>query len=87
MATQPGARAPSPPARPRRLRSLTRFLASPVEELYREGFFEVRPDEIRIRLRARDGRVEMVVFAAHQGRVDELVLDFEDGEVFAELCG
>lgn len=76
-----------PRAGPWKLRAVGRFLTGPVEELYASGFFEVAPEEIRIRLRVRHGRVEMVVYAVHQGRLNELTLPFDAREVFAELCG
>lgn len=69
------------------LKRIQRFLTEPRQALYEEGFFEVQPDEVRIRLRVRDGQVEMVVYATHAGRVNELIVDFQEDEVFAELCG
>jgi hypothetical protein len=67
--------------------NITQFLKSPAEFLYQDGFTEIKPDEIKIRLRVKDGKVEMVVMAYNQGRIDQFIMNFSQGEVFAELCG
>lgn len=72
---------------PEKLREITKFLKGPLYELYESEFFDIKPDEIRIRLRVRDGKVEMVVYALHQGMVNEFVLPFESEDVALELCG
>lgn len=69
------------------LRAVDRFLQEPLRELYDGDFFDAPPEEIRIRLKVQDGKVRMVVYALHQGRLNEIVLPFPKDEVFAELCG
>lgn len=84
----PPAEGPScPVSGPWSLRAVQQFLASPPRDLYDSDFFDAPPDEIRIRLRVRDGKVEMVLYAVHQGRLNELVTPFDPADVFAELCG
>lgn len=75
-----------PKARCKRV-NVTKFLQAPAEALYQDGFTEIKPDEVKIRLRVRDGKVEMIVMAYHQGRIDQFIMDFNQGDVLAELCG
>lgn len=69
------------------LRPIRCFLEEPLQELYEQGFFEVAPGELRIRLRVREGRVEMVAYSEDPRHLNEVVLPFSVEEVFAELCG
>jgi hypothetical protein len=55
--------------------------------LYADEFFNVAPGELRIRLRVRAGKVEMVAYSEDPHHLNELVLPFSPEEVFAELCG
>lgn len=72
---------------PEKMRAVTKFLQKPLRDLYESDFFDIKPDEIRIRLRVRDGKVEMVVYALQQGIVNEFVVPFDSEEVAVELCG
>ena len=72
---------------PEKMRAVTKFLQKPLRDLYDSDFFEIQPDEIRIRLRVKDGKVEMVVYALKAGIVNEFVVPFDSAEVAVELCG
>lgn len=85
--TAKGPTCPVPGAGPKGLRGIRRFLSRPAQDLYDEAFFDCPPEEIRIKLRARDGKVEMVIYTVDPSRMNELTLPFSAEEVFAELCG